>query len=228
MVKMRVSVKCFAQSQVVPWATLVEHLDSLAERRPRPACRRVHVASGMDVRASTVNRRVDDEASSIHLIRRRLDGSSAMVDQDEITGLHLSKVLGIGVDPEPVSIDGITKADVTRCTVCPSKTGQSTESGSHVLLGPCPLGLLVIEGGNLVQTLGLAHVPVQNAIVCGPELHLWDRGRLKLRNSGGRAHFGWLIRRQEVILEYNGSIGIRCELEDWSRYSISLCQGTYT
>lgn len=77
--------------------TLIQHFDAAPKRRPRSTVGRVHVAHGIDVRASAVDRRMNDKTGGIDLVVCRLLWNPLVVDQDQIARLDEGKVLGIRI-----------------------------------------------------------------------------------------------------------------------------------
>lgn len=146
--------------------TLVEHLQAPAKGRPGPAGGGVHMARRMDVRPGAVDGRVDDEAGGVDAVRRGLHGPAVVVHEHQVAGRHQGKVLGVGVDPEPVRVQRVAQADVARGAVGPAETRKRPERRRHVLFRPRPLGLLVGESGDLVEAFDFAYVPVEYSIVC--------------------------------------------------------------
>lgn len=64
--------------------TLIQHVDPPAECTPRPTIRTVEMASSVDIRASLVQRSVDDEASRINRLVRTTDTIALLIDVHHI------------------------------------------------------------------------------------------------------------------------------------------------
>lgn len=110
----------------------------------------------------------------------------------------------VWVDPERVWVDGVfkwsamnesledsganpvltSKTDVTTGSVCKAELGEDTKGSGHLLQRPSSLGLLGLESGYVMRSLGLA-VGVGCGVQDGAAA---DLGRRRLGDVGRRRH----------------------------------------
>lgn len=87
--------------------TLIQHIDSLAKRTPRPPVRTVHMARCMDIRSPLVNSGMDHESGRIDWFVRSVDAGAVFVDTNHVRDLEQSKVDAVWINPECMGLNGV-------------------------------------------------------------------------------------------------------------------------
>lgn len=135
------------------------------------------MASSIDIRASLVQRSVDDEASRIDRLVRPVDTFSFVIDVHHVGDLEQAKVHAIRVDPKGIWPHRIPQANVPAAAVGEPELGKDAERTGHLLELPSPRGFFGLWEGNVVQSLDLP------AFVLGGIVQSAEVGRHRLRLS---------------------------------------------
>lgn len=97
---------------------LRQHVDRAAERAEGPAVEAVRVGGAVDVGPGDVDGVVDHVRGLVEeSVCAAVDDVSVLVHEDQVRLLHETEGRAQGVDPEVVSLDGISKRDVSGHTL---------------------------------------------------------------------------------------------------------------
>lgn len=101
------------------------------------------MARRVDIGPRSVNGRMDGKRRRVNRLVT-LDDKAAFIDEDEIRDADLAKVLGQGVQPKVVRVDGVADGNVASDAFVVASVGKDAKGGGEVGFA---VGAFVVRGG---------------------------------------------------------------------------------
>ena len=114
------------------------------------------MAGSVDIRATLVDGRVDDETGCVDQLVGATNAVSVLVNVNHVGNCEEGKVYAVRIDPEGVWMNGISKTDVSTSTISEPKLCKDTKRTRHLFELPLSRRFLGFGPGNVVSALSLA------------------------------------------------------------------------